>query len=201
MASFIEQIKNLAVVDSNTGLMSIPDESMAQLDNLITEAKKLSKRPKKAPNAFIIFKSKLDINKEEVSGRGTLAKVAKERWDNLSVAEREIYINEYEELRAKQARELERYNEFFGISPEDEKAKKKANKKLKNLNADGTPKKRGRPKKNKNVDDEASTEEEPKTVKFRCKGVDYLWDKSNDEVIDSEGNHVGYKTQKGFTPI
>jgi hypothetical protein len=139
----------------------------------------------------------LVIDKDEVSGRGTLAKVAKERWENLSVSERAIYVNEYEELRDKQARKLVEYNDFFGISAEEEKESKQKKK----LNADGTPKKRGRPRKNKNVDDEASTEGESKTVKFRCKGVDYLWDKSNDEVIDSEGTHVGYKTQKGFTPI
>ena len=205
MASFIEQIKDLAVVDSNTGLMSIPDELKEQVDSLITEAKKLANRPKKAPNAFIIFKSKLVLDKSEISGRGTFAKVAKEKWDNLSVAEREVYTNEYEELRAKQARELERYNTFFGISAEEENAKKNAKKqkqKQKSLNSDGTPKKRGRPRKNKNTEETASADEdEPKTVMFKCKGVDLLWDKTNDEVIDSEGNHIGYKTQNGYTPI
>jgi hypothetical protein len=198
MTSFIEQIKNIAIIDTDTGLMKVPEESMLQLDEIITEAKKMAQKPKKAPNAFIIFKSKLVIDKDEVSGRGTLAKVAKERWENLSVSERAIYVNEYEELRDKQARKLVEYNDFFGISAEEEKESKQKKK----LNADGTPKKRGRPRKNKNVDDETTEEENgPKTEKFKCKGVNYLWDKSNDEVIDSEGNHIGYKTQNGFTPI
>ena len=57
MTSFIEQIKNIAIIDTDTGLMKVPEASMSQLDEIITEAKKMAQKPKKAPNAFIIFKS------------------------------------------------------------------------------------------------------------------------------------------------
>ncbi len=80
-------------------------------------------RPKKAPNTFIIFKSKLEISKSETSGRGTMAKKAKELWDNLSIDEREI-LAEYNELKERNNREIASYNEYFGISPNEKSGKK-----------------------------------------------------------------------------
>ena len=145
------------------------------------------------------------LDKSEISGRGTFASVAKEKWDNLSVAEREVIPMNTKNCVLSRHENLSDTIRFSGFQPKKKMLKrmlKKQKQKQKSLNSDGTPKKRGRPRKNKNTEETASADEdEPKTVMFKCKGVDLLWDKTNDEVIDSEGNHIGYKTQNGYTPI
>ena len=175
MSKFIEQIISTSNYDSSTGLYSVVDKEA--LNNYIIEASKRVEKPKRAPNAFIIFKGKLNIDKSEVSGRGTLAKIAKERWDDLSITERDEYLKEWLELRKTQLSLISSYNEFFSISNEKE------------IN-----RKRGRPKKNK---------EENNTGKeiFKHNGETYLWDKSNDEVSNTDGDFIGYKTNNGFTTI
>lgn len=175
MSKFIEQIISTSNYDSSTGLYRVVDKEA--LNNYIIEASKRVEKPKRAPNAFIIFKGKLNIDKSEVSGRGTLAKIAKERWDDLSITERDEYLKEWLELRKTQLSLISSYNEFFSISNEKE------------IN-----RKRGRPKKNK---------EENNTGKeiFKHNGETYLWDKSNDEVFNTDGDFIGYKTNNGFTTI
>lgn len=194
MTTLYQQIMEACELDTNTGKISVTDK--ARLNEIILEASQRAERPKKAPNAFIIFKSKLEISKSETSGRGTMAKKAKELWDNLSINEREKYLAEYNELKERNNREIASYNEYFGISAANEKTPK--SKKCKN-NTDGKPRKRGRPRKNPDPND--SDEEIETTVVFKCKGEVYLWNKLNDEVYDEDGEHVGYKTKNGFSEI
>ena len=193
MASFCEQIMKNCQVDSS-GKFTIIDKDA--INKIILDASMRTERPKKAPNPFIIFKSKLNVNKSEVTGRGTLAKVAKEKWDNLSISEREEYTREYDELREIHTRELNNYNEYFGISPEDHSKNKSKSKKI---NSDGTPRKRGRPSKNKKDSNESNND--TGTCVFRYKGNNYLWNPENDEVYNTDGEHIGYKTANGFTEI
>ena len=194
MATLYQQIMETCNLDSNTGKISITDKE--RLNEIIFEASQRTERPKKAPNAFIIFKSKLEMSKSETSGRGTMAKKAKELWDNLSIDEREKYVTEYNELKERNNREIASYNEYFGISSSTEKTSKSKKGKL---NPDGTPRKRGRPRKNPEATE--STDNNETTVVFKCKGEVYLWNKTNDEVYDKDGEHIGYKTKNGFTEI
>ena len=194
MATLYQQIMETCNLDSNTGKISITDKE--RLNEIIFEASQRTERPKKAPNAFIIFKSKLEMSKSETSGRGTMAKKAKELWDNLSIDEREKYVTEYNELKERNNREIASYNEYFGISSSTEKTSKSKKGKL---NPDGTPRKRGRPRKNPEATE--STDNNETTAVFKCKGEVYLWNKTNDEVYDKDGEHIGYKTKNGFTEI
>ena len=193
MPTLYQQIMEACEVDSNTGEISVTDK--ARLNEIILEASQHTERPKKTPNAFIIFKSKLDISKTETSGRGTMAKKAKELWDNLSIDEREKYVAEYNELKERNNREIASYNEYFGISPNEKSGKTKNVK----TNPDGTPRKRGRPRKNPEATESSDNNET--TAVFKCKGEVYLWNKTNDEVYDKDGEHIGYKTKNGFTEI
>lgn len=195
MASLVKQIMGKCQVDEASGKFIITDKNA--INDIILEASQRVERPKRAPNAFIIFKSKLNIDKSEVTGRGTLAKVAKERWDNLSISERDEFTREYEELKELHSRELNSYNEFFSISPEQ---LSKNQTKAKKTNPDGTPRKRGRPRKNKD-NLEHTGENDTGTKVFRYKGNDYLWNPENDEVYNTDGEHIGYKTANGFTEI
>ena len=196
MASFIDEIKKLAILDESTGLMKLPEEKMPDVNEIICKAKQMAQRPKKPPNAFIIFKSKLKLDSNEVSGRGTQAKLAKERWDNMSISEREVYVREYDELKKKHTKELENYNKYFNISSGD---KVSVNRVKKSKNDGEPPKKRGRPRKNPIEKNDFSVTSG--TELFKYKGVEYLWDKSNDEVSNMDGEHIGYKTANGFTEI
>jgi hypothetical protein len=193
MTTLYQQIMETCNLDSNTGKISITDKE--RLNEIILEASQRTERPKKAPNAFIIFKSKLEMSKSETSGRGTMAKKAKELWDNLSIDEREKYVTEYNELKERNNREIASYNEYFGISPNEKSGKTKNVK----TNPDGTPRKRGRPRKNPEATE--STDNNETTAVFKCKGEVYLWNKTNDEVYDKDGEHIGYKTKNGFTEI
>ena len=149
--------------------MSIPDE-LKESRSVLLWSKEMANRPKKAPNAFIIFKSKWD--KSEIGGQGTFAKKQRKN-GTIWVAEREVYTNEYEELRAKQARELERYNTFSGFQPKKKMLKRMLEAETEAEEFVVMEHRRGKGSKNKNTEETASADEdEPKTVMFKCKGVD-----------------------------
>ena len=198
--------------DSNK--IIIPKENLGNIENLIKETFIQHQKPKKAPNAFLLFKNHVrdSTNEDELKGRGALARIAKEKWDSMDDSEREPFMQEYSTLKQRQDNELEMYYKYFGVTIEEiEQSKKRQNT---SLNPDGTKKKRGRPRKdsssvvskNKRVKkgknskpvEIESDSEEVGFVSIEYEGKDYLWDKSTDEVFDENGTCVGRKTKNGI---
>ena len=87
------------------------------------------------------------MNEDELKGRGALARIAKEKWDNMDDSEREPFIREYSTLKQRQDHELKDYYKYFGVTIEEIELKSDKTQKI-SLNPDGTKKKRGRPRKN-----------------------------------------------------
>ena len=203
--------------DSNK--IIIPKENFGNIENLIKETFIERQKPKKAPNAFLLFKNHVrdSTNEDELKGRGALARIAKQKWDNMDDSEREPFVREYSTLKQRQDNELKDYYNYFGVTIEEiELIKKRQNTKV-SLNPDGTKKKRGRPRKNpdavvvsKNKRTKKGKNSEPREivsdsdseetgfVSIEYEGNDYLWDKSTDEVFDENGNCVGRKTKNGI---
>ena len=196
----------------------ITKENINNVEKFIKTSLLENQKPKKAPNAFLIFKNtvKNTASKEEMKGRGALARVAKERWDSMNDSDREPYIQEYNTLKDRQESLLDNYYNYYGISVSEVDAfKKKTTLKKPSLNPDGTKKKRGRPRKDgsttstttKNSKSKTKTNNEPEVesddeetgfVNIEYDGNEYLWDKSTNEVFDESGMGVGRKTKNGI---
>ena len=74
---------------------------MGNIENLIKETFIERQKPKKAPNAFLLFKNHVrdSTNEDELKGRA-LARIAKEKWDNMDDSEREPFMQEYSTFEA-----------------------------------------------------------------------------------------------------
>lgn len=154
------------------------------------------KKPKKPPNAFIIFKGKLEIPESELKGAsGKKAKIAKEKWDAMSDIERQPFINEYNELKIEHEVKLREYYNFLGISETDV-----AKNKNKSKNADTTPKKRGRPRKNKEEVGPSDEEDETKiiTIETNDGPKEFILNKTTNSIFNCEGKKVGKKMATGY---
>ena len=217
IATFKDALLEFAEKPSDSNKIIIPKENFGNIENLIKETFIERQKPKKAPNAFLLFKNHVrdSTNEDELKGRGALARIAKEKWDNMDDSEREPFVREYSTLKQRQDHELNDYYKYFGVTIEEiELVKKRQNTKI-SLNPDGTKKKRGRPRKNpdavvvsknkrtkKGNNSEPiqieSDSEETGFVSIEFEGIDYLWDKSTDEVFDENGNCVGRKTKNGI---
>lgn len=217
IATFKDALLEYAEKAPDSNKIIIPKENFENIENLIKETFIERQKPKKAPNAFLLFKNHVrdSKNEDELKGRGSLARIAKQKWDNMDDSEREPFIREYSTLKHRQDHELENYYKYFGVTIEEiELVKKRKNTKI-SLNPDGTKKKRGRPRKNpdavvvsknkrtkKGNNSEPiqieSDSEETGFVSIEFEGIDYLWDKSTDEVFDENGNPVGRKTKNGI---
>ena len=150
IATFKDALLEFAEKFSDSNKIIIPKENFGNIENLIKETFIERQKPKKAPNAFLLFKNHVrdSMNEDELKGRGALARIAKEKWDNMDDSEREPFVREYSTLKQRQDHELKDYYKYFGVTIEEiELVKKRQNSKI-SLNPDGTKKKRGRPRKN-----------------------------------------------------
>lgn len=219
IATFKDALLEYAEKSPDNNKIIIPKENFGNIENLIKETFIERQKPKKAPNAFLLFKNNVrdSANKDDLKGRGALARIAKEKWDKMDDSEREPFVREYSTLKQRQEQELKDYYKYFGVTIEEiELIKKRQNTKI-SLNPDGTKKKRGRPRKNpdavvvsnnKRVKKGQNSEpreivsdsdsEEAGFVSIEYEGKDYLWDKSTDEVFDENGSCVGRKTKNGI---
>ena len=219
IATFKDALLEYAEKAPDNNKIIIPKENFGNIENLIKETFIERQKPKKAPNAFLIFKNHVrdSTNEDELKGRGALARIAKQKWDNMDDSEREPFVREYSTLKQRQDHELKDYYNYFGVTIEEiELVKKRQNTKV-SLNPDGSKKKRGRPRKNpdavvvsKNKRTKKGKNSEPREivsdsdseeagfVSIEYEGNDYLWDKSTDEIFDENGNCVGRKTKNGI---
>src|SRR6056300_1629455 len=148
--TFKDALLEYAEKTPNSKKIVIPKENFGNIENLIKETFIERQKPKKAPNAFLLFKNNVrdSANKDDLKGRGALARIAKEKWDKMDDSEREPFVREYSTLKQRQEQELKDYYKYFGVTIEEiELIKKRQNTKI-SLNPDGTKKKRGRPRKN-----------------------------------------------------
>lgn len=216
--TFKEGILSFAEKVENTDKLMITKENIINVEKFIKTSLLENQKPKKAPNAFLIFKNsvKNTVSEDDLKGRGALARVAKQRWDSLDDSEREPYIQEYNALKERQDCLLENYYNYYGISVSEIDAfKKKTTSKKPSINPDGTKKKRGRPRKDsttttKNsktktktktkveIESDDDDDEETGFVNIEYDGNEYLWDKSTNEVFDESGMGVGRKTKNGI---
>lgn len=219
ISTFKDALLEYAEKAPDNNKIIIPKENFGNIENLIKETFIEHQKPKKAPNAFLLFKNHVrdSANTIELKGRGALARIAKEKWDSMDDSDREPFIREYSTLKQRQDNELKDYYKYFGITIEEiELVKKRQNTKV-SLNPDGSKKKRGRPRKNpdavvvsKNKRVKKGKNSEPREivsdsdseevgfVSIEYEGNDYLWDKSTDEVFDENGSCVGRKTKNGI---